>query len=73
MSSQSLILEADAQVPPYEAAALAQGLGLALAQFVGPLLMELDRRLDKRLVRTFLQTLIALVTLRDRVNGLVLA
>ena len=35
--------------------------------------MELDRRLDKRLVRTFLQTLIALVTLRDRVNGLVLA
>src|SRR2546426_12770512 len=35
--------------------------------------MERDRRLDKRLVRTFLQTLIALVTLRDRVNGLVLS
>jgi len=73
MSSQSLIPEENAQVPPYEAAAMAQGLAMALAQFVGSLLMELDRRLDKRLVRTFLQTLTAMLMLRDRANGLLLS
>lgn len=46
---------------------------MGLAQFVGLLLRELDRRLDKRLVRTFLQTLTAIVMLRDRANGLLLS
>ncbi len=35
--------------------------------------MELDARLDKRLVRTFLQTVTVILTFRDRVNGLLLS
>jgi len=60
------------QVPPYEPAAMAQGLTAQLAQFLFPLLVELDRVLDKRLVRTFLQTIAVILTFRDRANGLLL-
>jgi len=61
------------QVPPYEPAAIAAGLTGQLAQFLFPLLVELDRRLDKRLVRTFLQTIAVILTFRDRANGLLLS
>src|SRR5437588_11923530 len=61
------------QVPPYEPAAIAAGLTGQLAQFLFPLLVELDRRLDKRLVRTFVQLVAVILTFRDRVNGLLLS
>jgi hypothetical protein len=52
---------------------MAQGLSAQLAHFLFPLLVELDRRLDKRLVRTFLQIVAVMLTFRDRVNGLLLS
>ena len=52
---------------------MAQGLYAALARFLTPLRMELDARMDKRLVRTFLQTVAVILTFRDRVNGLLLS
>ena len=52
MQTQYLIRQETLQVPPYDAASMAQGLSAQLAYFLFPLLVELDRRLDKRLVRT---------------------
>jgi hypothetical protein len=52
---------------------MAQGLSAQLAHFLFPLLVELDRRLDKRLVRTFVQLVAVILTFRDRVNGLLLS
>jgi hypothetical protein len=60
-------------VPPYDPADLAQGLSGQLAHFLFPLLVELDRRVDKRLVRTFLQLVAVILTFRDRVNGLLVS
>src|SRR5579885_2422699 len=73
MSSQYLTRVENLPVPPYDAAEMAQGLYAALARFLAPLLMELDARMDKRLVRTFLQTVAVILTFRDRVNGLLLS
>src|SRR5258708_7145648 len=73
MSTQYLTRVEEPQVPPYDAKAMAQGLYGALARFLAPLLMELDARIDKRLVRTFLQTVTVILTFRDRVNGLLLS
>ncbi len=73
MSSQYLTRMEEPPVPAYHAAEMAQGLYTALARFLAPLLMELDARLDKRLVRTFLQTVMVILTFRDRVNGLLLS
>lgn len=73
MSTQYLIPVEKSQVPPYHAADMAQGLYAALARFLAPLLMELDARIDKRLVRTFVQTIAVILTFRDRVNGLLLS
>ena len=53
-------------MPPYDPAVMAQGFTALLF----PLLVELDRLLDKRLVRTFLQTIAVILTFRDRANGL---
>ena len=39
----------------------------------GPLLLELDQGLDKRLIRTFVQAIEAILTFRDRINGLLLS
>jgi len=44
-----------------------------LAPFLFPLRVELDRLLDKRLVRTFLQIIAVILTFRDRANGLLLS
>jgi hypothetical protein len=73
MSTQYLTRVEERQVPPYTAAEMAQGLYAALAGFLAPLLVELDARIDKRLVRTFLQTVTVILTFRDRINGLRLA
>jgi hypothetical protein len=60
-------------VPPYDAAQMAQGLGVQLASFLFPLVVQLDAVLDKRLVRTFLATIQVIITFRDRANGLLLS
>jgi len=52
---------------------MAQGLAMQLAEFVAPLLVSLDRVMDKWLVRTFFQTVQVILAFRDRVNGLVLS
>jgi hypothetical protein len=61
------------QVPPYEPATIAAELTRQLAQFLFPLLVELDHLLDKRLVRTFTQIIAVILTFRDRANGLLLS
>ena len=73
MSSQYPTRLEDPPVPPYDAAEMAQGLYVGLATFLAPLLLALDERIDKRLVRTFLQTVRVILTFRDRVNGLLLS
>ncbi len=66
MQTQYLIPPEVPQVPPYEAQQMAQGLAGDLALFLFPLLVTLDRLLDKRLVRTFLQTIQVILASRDR-------
>src|SRR5437588_12759575 len=61
------------QVPPYAAPLIAQGLTAELGKFLLPLLIELDRLLDKRLVRTFTHLIAVILTFRDRANGLLLS
>jgi hypothetical protein len=73
MQTQYLIPPEVPQVPPYEAQQMAQGLAGDLARFLFPLLVTLDRLLDKRLVRTFLQTIQVILAYRDRVGGLLLS
>jgi hypothetical protein len=73
MSEKYLIVSQPEQVPPYDPKAMAEGLGMSLVGFLGPLLLELDQWLDKRLIRTFVQAIEAILTFRDRINGLVLS
>src|SRR2546426_6569497 len=73
MPTQYLIPPEVPQVPPYEAQQMAQGLAGDLALFLFPLLVTLDRLLDKRLVLTFLQTIQVILAYRDRVGGLLLS
>src|SRR5712691_3065235 len=61
------------QVPPYDPSAIAQEFTARLAQFLCPLLVELDHLLDKRLVRTFVQIIAVILTFRERANGLLLS
>jgi hypothetical protein len=46
---------------------------MQLGQFLFPLLVELDGLLDKRLVRTVVQSIAVILTFRDRANGLLLS
>lgn len=73
MSDKYLIVSAPEQVPPYDPKMIADGLGMSLLGFLGPLLLELDHWLDKRLIRTLVQSIEAILTFRDRVNGLLLS
>lgn len=50
-----------------------QEFGAKLREFVGPLLVKLDEQLDRRLVRTFLKALEAVITFRHSVYGLLLS
>jgi len=52
---------------------MAQGMGAQLAHFLLPLLVQLDGLLDKRLVRTFLQTIEVIITRRSRAHDLLLS
>ncbi len=52
---------------------LSHALGQQLASFVVPLLILLDEKIDKRLVRTFVRTLQAIVELRHNRYGLLLS
>lgn len=73
MSDKYLIGAQQEQAFAYDPQAMAEGLGLTLLSFLGPLLLELDQWLDKRLIRTFIQTIEAILTFRDRIHGLVLS
>lgn len=73
MSTQYVICEESPQVPPYDAVGISQGLLKALATYLYPLLQALDERLDKRLVRTFFQSVALILRFRDRINGLLLS
>jgi DDE family transposase len=73
MLKQYPIPVSDEQALPYEAADIAQGVGIELATFLFPLLVTLDSLLDKRLVRTFLSSIQLIITFRDRVHGLLLS
>lgn len=57
------------QAPMYAADQLSRHL----LTFLAPLLRSLDQRLDRRLVSTFLATLIAIVEWRNRAHGLLLS
>jgi hypothetical protein len=54
-------------------AALARTLSTRLQQFLGPLLVELDATVDKRLVCTFAGTVQGILQFRDRARGLLLS
>lgn len=53
--------------------AVAQELGQRLEGFLGPLVEELDRRVDKRLVRTLVQLVAVIIMFRQRAHGLLLS
>ena len=53
-------------------AEVAQQVAQALGEFLSVLVGWLDAYLDKRLVRTFVQTIQAIITFRQRANGLLL-
>ncbi len=73
MSTQYLTVDPAPQAPAYDPQEMAQGLGWGLMIFLAPLLYELDALLDKRLVRTLVQSVEAILTFRDRINGLLLS
>lgn len=69
MSIQYSIFEEGVQASPE----VSQHLSALLTGFVHPLLSELARHLDLRLVQTFLRTLHVLLAFRHRNNGLLLS
>ena len=58
---------------PEEAAGLAGTLRTRLAEFVAPLVKELDFWIDARLVRTLVATVEAILLFRNRAQGLLLS
>ena len=62
MSEKYLIVSELPQVPQYDPEQMAEGLGMTLLGFLGPLLLELDQWLDKRLIRTLVQVIEAILT-----------
>ncbi|RIK25403.1 MAG: hypothetical protein DCC55_40625 [Chloroflexi bacterium] len=50
-----------------------EDIGLRVVEFLGPLLITLDEMLDKRLVRTFVRTVMAIITFRHGSQGLLLS
>ena len=63
------IVEAGKQASP----SVSWQLSEQLAQFVCPLLVQLDILIDKRLVRSFLATLQVIIQFRNRAHGLLLS
>lgn len=56
-----------------DSALVAHALSRHLTAFLAPVLRTLDQQLDRRLVSTFLATLIAMVQWRNRAHGLLLS
>jgi hypothetical protein len=56
-----------------ESMQVAQGLRQDLAVFLEPLVRLLDGRIDRRLVRTFVRTIDAIICFRNRPHGLLLS
>jgi len=73
MSTQYLTVDPPTPPPAYDPQEMAQGLGWGLMIFLAPLLYEVNALLDKRLVRTLVQSVEAILTFRDRINGLLLS
>ncbi len=69
MPSQYDILPTQEQ----DAKQASQELTQLLEEFLSPLLLVLDRFLDKRLVRTFLQACVAIIRFRNNKQGLLLS
>src|SRR5713226_7212648 len=69
MSDKYLIRRPVAQEPNYDPKFIAEGLGSLLLGFLGPLLLELDRSLDKRLIRMLVRAVEAILTFRDQIGG----
>src|SRR2546427_8434496 len=59
------------QAPDWEEEMMAEAVGRDLLSYLAPLLMRLEEILDKRVVRTFAQTILAIVRNRDRARCLV--
>lgn len=66
-------VDAPVQPDPVTPSSVAFHLRLGLFGFVLPLLEQLDARIDRRLVKTFLCTLEALMKFRNRAHGLLLS
>ncbi len=69
MSSQYRTPATDEQVSGDQS----QQLTKALESFLGPLLVLLDAYIDKRLVRTFVRAIAAIITFRTQAQGLCLS
>ena len=54
-------------------ALVAGGLAQGIKAQLQPLLERLDAQLDRRLVDTFLQLVMVILTFRNRINGLLLS
>jgi hypothetical protein len=52
---------------------MAQGLARQLGLFLAPVVLMLDQVMDKRLLRTLVQTVQTILAFRDRINGLLLS
>jgi hypothetical protein len=70
MSKYVMKLE-ELQVPEWEEEDMAEVIGRDLLEFLTPVLERLETVLDKRLVRTFAQTVLAIVRNRDRARCLI--
>src|SRR5947209_19548982 len=57
----------------FEPRELSHRLGMHLLRFLEPLVCELDATVDKRPLRTLVQTVEAIVAFRDRNHGLLLS
>lgn len=66
-------LLSQATAPFASSSPLAEDLRERLYQFLVPLLTQLDRQIDVRLVRTFWQTIEAMIRFRNRAHGLLLS
>ena len=59
--------------PDQDELKLSQELAQLLESFLGPLLVVLDKYLDKRLVRTLVQCCVAIIRFRNTQRGLLLS
>src|SRR5690348_14560915 len=69
MQSKYAILQGSEQ----EVQQRSQEIAQLLEQYLSPLLVALDRLLDKRLVRTFVQCCVAIIRFRNTKQGLLLS